>query len=151
MSADELRQTTTGAQGKTTPPTMVPVDNVVPDITDSTSSDDSEPFSDNLPVTPSDLPPPLLSSLSEPVKPTLKPHSMLLPHNPGRGGQQSGGGGLRAPLMGNTSSTPIPPSLQAKLAAVSVSPQPLPRSASACVISGARYSIPMRVSYNMRA
>ena len=140
MSADpELGQTTVrgndpDAQGVTTLPTMAPVGNGVPDIADSTSSDDSEPISDNMPVTPSDLPPPLISSVSEPVKPTVKPNSMLLPRGPVGGGQQSVGGGLRAPLMSNTSSTPIPPSLQAKLAAVSVSLHPLPRSASSCVI-----------------
>lgn len=130
MSADlELGQTIvpgddTNPQGMTTSPTMIPVESGVPDIVDSTSSDDSELVSDNIPITPSDLPPPLTSSVSEPFKPTLKPNHIPLPRGPGRGGV---GGNLRAPLMSNTSSTPIPSSLQARLAAVSVSSHPLAR------------------------
>lgn len=134
MSADLELGDGTDAQGEITSPTTAPVENGVPDMADSISSDDSETVSDNIPVTPSDLPPPLASAVSEPHKPTTRPNYMVLPHGSDRGSQQSVGSGLRAPLMSNTSSTPIPPSLQAKLAAVSFPSHSSPQLTSICVI-----------------
>lgn len=104
-----------GAQIKPSTDPMHPAETNAIDCVDAASSDDSEPVSDNTPVTPSDLPPPLVSTASEPPRLSMKPPPMSLPHGPTRIGAQSG---LRAPLMSTTSATPIPPSLQARLAAV---------------------------------
>lgn len=106
------------AQIKPLKTSMASVENAIVDRADSLSSDDSEPVSDNRPITPSDVPPPLISSMSEPVKPMGKLLPIPLPRGPARMGGQGVATGLRAPLMSNTSATPIPPSLQARLAAV---------------------------------
>lgn len=81
------------------------------------SADDDAQKSSNAHPDPAQAPA-LASTASAPVV----SRGAVLPRGPGRGPAPRPGGqpasGLRAPLMGGTSSTPIPPSIQARLAAV---------------------------------
>lgn len=83
--------------------------------------------------------PPLTLSFSEPARPVSASPASYAPPNPRApiaSTSQHHGNGLRAPLMGNTSSTPIPPSLQARLAAVRFSPSTceIDRSITCCCV-----------------
>ncbi|KAF8302629.1 hypothetical protein DL93DRAFT_2090522 [Clavulina sp. PMI_390] len=60
-----------------------------------------------------------VGKIPTPLATTLAARANGMNRMPGTPGSVSSTGGLRAPLMGGTSGTPIPPSLQAKLAAVS--------------------------------